>query len=174
MESEPASTLVQSSSSPGPASDAAAYTVSDWERINYYYGISGDPPELVYRSDLLSNPFPIPTDASAHPSTHKTMHGVSGTPLTAVWESLAPQVLAVLKTREIRYSSMNAIRFRTHDDVGYALDIRGPVVIWITTPPGETSAKKAYEASLEILALLEANEIEGVVVEWTEGVVTRL
>ena len=33
--------------------------ISDFERVHYWHGISPDPPELLYRSDLKSNPFPI-------------------------------------------------------------------------------------------------------------------
>jgi hypothetical protein len=36
------------------------YDPSDWERTTYYHGITPDPPELLYRSELLSNPFPKP------------------------------------------------------------------------------------------------------------------
>lgn len=38
----------------------AAYVVSDHERITFYHGISLDPPELLYRSDLQTKPIPVP------------------------------------------------------------------------------------------------------------------
>ena len=47
-----------------PFSNASAVTMvsdyipSEWEKKTYYHGVSVDPPELLYRSDYLDNPFP--------------------------------------------------------------------------------------------------------------------
>ncbi|KAH8977905.1 hypothetical protein EDB86DRAFT_2997234 [Lactarius hatsudake] len=156
------------------ASDATAitpYVLSDWERTIYYNGISPDPPELLYRSDLLENPFPIPEGKHPYLPT-KTVHGVFNTPLNAVWDTVAPQILELLKARKIRYSAMHTARFVTHEEDGN--NTRGPVVIWIATHPATTTAKNAYDASSDILAFLKAHGVEGVVVEWYEGVVERL
>ncbi|KAH8977899.1 hypothetical protein EDB86DRAFT_2997207 [Lactarius hatsudake] len=156
------------------ASDATAitpYVLSDWERTTYYNGISPDPPELLYRSDLLENPFPIPEGKHPYLPT-KTVHGVFNTPLNAVWDTVAPQILELLKARKIRYSAMHTARFVTHGEDGN--NTRGPVVIRITTHPATTTAKNAHDASSDILALLKANGVEGVGVEWYEGVVERL
>lgn len=38
----------------------APHLICEFERVHYWHGISMDPPELLYRSDLKSNPFPIP------------------------------------------------------------------------------------------------------------------
>ncbi|KAG8742377.1 hypothetical protein FRC10_001599 [Ceratobasidium sp. 414] len=176
--SSPASlTLSEASSYPSAltiASDATAvapYAPSGWERTTYYNGISPDPPELLYRSDLLENPIPIPKGRHPHLPT-KTAHGVFNTPLNAVWDTVGPQILECLKARKIRYSAINTARFVTHGEDGEAT--RGPVVIWIATHPTSTTAENAHDASLDILALLKANGVEGVVVEWYEGVVERL
>ncbi|KAG8903606.1 hypothetical protein FRB99_002957 [Tulasnella sp. 403] len=158
------------------ATDATAnspYAISDWERTTYYHGISpgGDHPELLYRSDLLENPFPTPKGRHPHLPT-KTACGVFNTPLNAVWDTVAPQIRELLKTLKIRYSAFNTARFVTHGEDGK--DTLGPIVIWIATHPGTTTAENAHGASLEILSLLKANGVEGVVVEWYEGVVERL
>ena len=156
------------------ASDATAvapYALSDWERTTYYNGISPDPPELLYRSDLLENPFPKPKGRHPHlPS--KTVHGVFNTPLNAVWGAVAPQICELLEARKIRYSAINTARFVTHGEDGK--NTLGPVVIWISTHPTTTTAENAHDASLDILALLKASGVEGVVVEWYEGVVEKL
>ena len=54
--------------------------------INFYYhGVSGDPPKLLWHSDVETNPFPVPS-----PGTNffkiptKAAHGVFKTPLNAV------------------------------------------------------------------------------------------
>ena len=147
------------------------YALSDWERTNYYNGISSDPPELLYRSDLFENPFPIPKGRFPHLRT-KTVHGVFNTPLNAVWGTVAPQIRQLLKARNIRYSVIHTARFVTHGEDGK--DTLGPIVIWIATHPGTTTAENAHDASPGILALLEANGVEGAVVEWYEGAVERL
>ena len=153
------------------ATAASPYAISRRERTTYYYGISGsgDPPELLYRSDLLENPFPIQGGCS-RPS--KTVHGVFNTPLNVVWSTVAPLICELLKTLKIRWSSINAARFVTKDEDGTST--RGPVVVWIAVHPGTTTAENAHDASLEILSLIKANGVEGVVVEWYEGVVERL
>jgi hypothetical protein len=78
------------------------YVVSDWQRTTYYNGISPDHPELLYRSDLLENPSPIPKGRHPHLPT-KTVYGVFNTPLNAVWDTVAPQIREFLKARKIRY-----------------------------------------------------------------------
>ncbi|KZT09279.1 uncharacterized protein LAESUDRAFT_748449 [Laetiporus sulphureus 93-53] len=152
-------------------SDATAYVLSDWERTTYYNGISPDHPELLFRSDLIENPFPIPKGRHPHLPT-KTVHGVFNTPLNAVWGTVAPQICELLKARKIRYSAINTARFVTHGEDGK--DTLGPVVIWIATHPTTTTAENAHDASPDILALLKANAVEGVVVEWYEGAVEKL
>ncbi|KAI9435129.1 hypothetical protein H4582DRAFT_1817885 [Lactarius indigo] len=156
------------------ASDATAvapYVLSDWERTTYYNGISPNHPELLYRSDLLENPFPIPKGRFPHFYT-KTVYGVFNTPLNAVWDTVAPQICELLKGQNIRYSAIKAARFVTHGEDGK--DTLGPIVIWIATHPTTTTAENAHDASPNILALLKANGVEGAVVEWYEGAVEKL
>ncbi|KAK0219891.1 hypothetical protein IW262DRAFT_1448391 [Armillaria fumosa] len=121
------------------------YDLSDWERTTYYHGISPDPPELLYRSDLLSNPFPKPVGRHHHLPT-KTVYGVFNTPLNAVWDTVAPQIRDPLKAKKIRYSAIQTARFVTHNE----------------------------DKQDNILALLEANGVKGAVVEWYEGAVEKL
>lgn len=156
------------------ASDATAatpYDLSTWERTTYYNGISIDPPELLYRSDLLTNPFPIPKGRHPHLPT-KTVYGVFNTPLNPVWHIVAPRICNLLKSRKIRYSAIKAARFVIHGEDGK--DTLGPIVIWIATHPTTTTAKLAHDASPDILALLKTYGVEGAVVEWYEGTVEKL
>ncbi|KAK7453937.1 hypothetical protein VKT23_011449 [Stygiomarasmius scandens] len=149
----------------------APYDISGYERTTYYHGISPDPPELLYRSDFCSNPFPKPVGRHPHLPT-KTIYGVFNTPLNDVWDTVAPQIRDLLKARKICYSAIQTARFLTHgeDDNDYL----GPIVIWIATYPTTTTAENAHDASQDILALLEANEVKGAVVEWYEGAVEKL
>ena len=60
------------------ATAVTPYLVSEYERMTYYHGISLDPPELLYRSDLLDSPFPL-SKGRHTPTPTKTVHGVFNT-----------------------------------------------------------------------------------------------
>jgi hypothetical protein len=153
------------------ATAVAPYVVSEYERTTYYNGISLDPPELLYRSDLLSNPFPLPKGRHT-PTPTKTVNGVFGTQLNKVWGDVAPKIRQLLIEHNIRYSVIMLARFFTQcgDEEGSL----GPIVIWIATHPNTTTAEKAHDVSPLIISLLETFEVKGVVIEWYEGVVERL
>ena len=149
------------------------HLISEFKRVHYWHGISIDPPELLYRSDLESNPFPVPL-----PKTRwfqlpvKTAEGVFETPLNAVWHIVAPMIVALLKKRSIKYSALKTARFSTCDEDGNKT--LGPIVIWIATHPNTTSAENARDASPDILHILKEHKVEGAVVEWYEGSVEKL
>ena len=149
----------------------AAYVVSDYERITFYHGISLDPPELLYRSDLQTNPFPVPKGRYS-PTPTKTVFGVFETQLNEVWNDVAPQICEMLKARHIRYSAVKGARFVTHDEDGE--DSLGPIVIWIATHPNTTTAENAHDVSPDIINLLATFGVEGAVIEWYEGAVETL
>ena len=94
------------------------------------------------------------------------------TRLNDVWDDVAPQICKILKSRSIRCSAIHAARFLTHGKDGE--DSFGPIVIWIVVHPNTTTAENAHDVSPDILSLLEANGVEGAVIEWYEGVVERL
>ncbi|KAI0261853.1 hypothetical protein BC834DRAFT_925374 [Gloeopeniophorella convolvens] len=152
----------------GGATVVSAHAVSEYERTTYYRGISGDgePPDLLYRSDLFINPFPKPKGRHAHlPS--KSVRGVFNTPLNKVWETVGPQIRDLVKGRKVRYSFINPARFVTYGEDN--AETLGPVVIWVGVHPGSTSPDTAHEVSQDILALLVKNGVEGVMVEWCEA-----
>ena len=151
----------------------APHLISMYEMNFYYHGISGDPPNLMYRSDLETNPFPIPppgTDFSKIPT--KTAHGVFNTPLNAVWDTVAPQIVKSMKANGLQYTALNTARFSTVED-GKG-ETFGPVVVWIAVRPNTTNAKAVRDATPDILNILSDVQITDVVVEWYEGLVTRL
>lgn len=148
--------------------------VAPFEKLHFYHGISYVPPELLYRSDLETNPFVIPKGRhSALPE--KTVHGAFDATLTPIWRNtVAPGIVALLKEKErgIRLSTLMAVRFSTPDEDGKA--VFGPIVMWISVHPNTTTAISCRDASPDIIRLLEVHGVKGAVVHWYEGSVEQL
>ncbi|KAH7884836.1 hypothetical protein F5I97DRAFT_1938180 [Phlebopus sp. FC_14] len=139
----------------------------------YYHGVSGDPPKLLWRSDIETNPFPLPppgTNVFKIPT--KTAHGVFKTPLNAVWDTVAPQILVSMKAHGLQHSALKTARFLTVEDGKD--ETFGPVVVWIAVRPNTTNAGAVRDATPDILNILADAQITDVVVEWYEGLVTSL
>ncbi|KAF8264968.1 hypothetical protein EI94DRAFT_1699830 [Lactarius quietus] len=146
--------------------------ISKFEMTYWYHGISGDPPKLMWRSDLETNPFPIPALGDRFfKIPQKTSHGVFNTPLNAVWDTVAPQILVSMKTRGLKYSALKTVRFSIVEDDEETF---GPVVVWIAVRPNTTNAEAVHDATPDILQILADSQITDVVVEWYEGSVERL
>ena len=147
--------------------------VSKFEQNFWYHGISSLPPKLIWRSDIETNPFPIPapgTSLSKIPA--KTAHGVFRTPLNAVWSDVAPRILASIKARGLKCSALQTVRFSTAEEGKE--ETLGPVVVWIAVHPNTTSAWAVRDATPDILQILADEQITDAVVEWYEGSVQRL
>ena len=149
--------------------------VSPFEKTHFYHGISNDPPELLYRSDLDTNPFVIPEGGpSALPE--KTLHpGVGDANFRSLWRStVAPEIMALMREKErgIRHSSLMAVRFSTPDENGHP--VVGPIVIWISVHPNTTTAVACRDASPDILRILESHGVNGAVVDWYEAAIEWL
>ncbi|KAF9555861.1 hypothetical protein CPC08DRAFT_737257 [Agrocybe pediades] len=160
--------------------ELAAHTVvppdliSPFEKKFWYHGISENPPELLYRSDLETNHFP-----TQHPGERfytvptKTAYGVFGTRLNKVWNTVGPQIRDSVKARGLKYSAIKTARFSTVVEV-YGEETFGPVVVWIAVHPNTTNAEAVRDATPDILHILNDAQVTGVVVEWYEGTVERL
>ncbi|OSX61772.1 hypothetical protein POSPLADRAFT_1144689, partial [Postia placenta MAD-698-R-SB12] len=156
------------------ASNATAvseYCPDEYERTSYYNGIAGDGdhPDLVYRSDFLTMPFPKSAGRHARLPV-KSLRGVFDTPLNEVWYTVRPQIRDLIKAQQIIWSSVDLARFFTHAPLGEdAKASLGPVIIWVGVIPGSTSADTAHKVFQEILALLLKNGVKDAVVEWREA-----
>ncbi|KAI0640611.1 hypothetical protein C8Q79DRAFT_995545 [Trametes meyenii] len=137
----------------------------------WYHGISGDPPKLMWRSDIETNPFPVPPPGTNFfQISTKT---VFNTPLNEVWANIvAPRIVASMKARGLRYSALSTARFLTAEDGKD--ETLGPIVVWIAMHPSTTNARAVCDATPGILSILADVQITDVVVEWHEGVVARL
>lgn len=143
--------------------------ISKYESNFWYHGISGDPPKLLWRSDLETNPFPHPpSGARFFKFPTKTAHGVFNTPLNNVWHNVAPKIIASMKAHSLKYSALKAVRFSTLED-GEEDETFGPVVVWIAVRPNTTNAGAVRDATPDILGILADASVHGVVVEWYEG-----
>lgn len=128
----------------------------------------------MWRSDLESNPFPIPppgTEFSQIPAKYVRC-GVYNTPLGKVWNTVAPRILATVEAHGLKFSSLGAVRFATFED-GKEEKL-GPAVILIAVLPGTTNAGEVRDATPDILRILSDVQVTDVVVEWREGMVVNL
>lgn len=148
--------------------------VSPFEARHYWNGISDDPPELLYRSDLESNPFPRPEPGVRFSQLHvKTVSGTWGTAMNdQVWREVAPLIVALFKERRIAYSTLMSVRFSIEDEDGKK--VTSPLVVWVALHPGRNTASNARDVSPDVLSILVKHGVEGAVVEWYEGVVEKL
>ena len=161
------------------ASNATADSMhghDEYKKTSYYNGITGDAnhPYLVYRSDLLTTPFPKPVGRHAYLPV-KSLHGVFNTLLNDVWDAVGPHFRNLIKARKVDWLSIDPACFFTHplleEETKGSL---GPVVIWVGILPGSTSANSTHKVSQEILTLLQKNRVDDVVVEWHEAALQRL
>ncbi|KAI0287433.1 hypothetical protein BC826DRAFT_1117982 [Russula brevipes] len=145
--------------------------VSKYEMHFYYHGV-GDL-RLMWRSDLETNPFPIPAPGTRFfKIPTKTAHGVFGTKLNEVWDDVAPQIIASMKVSGLQYSALTTARFSTVED-GKEPTL-GPVVVWIAVRPNTAKPRDVCDATPDILQILAKFNITDVVVQWYEGSVVRL
>ncbi|KAJ3545444.1 hypothetical protein NMY22_g2435 [Coprinellus aureogranulatus] len=151
-----------------PASDSP-YAPSEYERVWYYYGISGKQggqPELIYRSDFLTTPFPKPRGESTT-IPFKLVRCSLGTPLGRIWNGDAGLlVISLLKEKQVKWRTLNAVRFRTQLEESGDEGTTGPAVVWIGVKPGSISADRAHDVSQYILAHLLERGVDDAVVEW--------
>ncbi|KDR76881.1 hypothetical protein GALMADRAFT_66307 [Galerina marginata CBS 339.88] len=181
--SEAETLYLELSNDPDAHTVVAPNLISKYEMNFWYHGLSTNPPKLMWRSDLETNPFPIPppgTDFSKIPYKHgvantayKTAHGVFNTPLNHVWrDPVVPRIMASMKARGLKCSMLMTARFSTVEEGKD--ETRGPVVVWIAVRPNTTDAAAVRDATPDILRILADVQITDVVVEWYEGSVDRM
>lgn len=140
--------------------------VSEFEKIHFWHGVSANPPELVYRSDHETNPFPVPPPgARFFKIAAKTAQGVFNTPLNLVWGIVAPKIILLFKERGIKYSALLPVRFSSYDEVGKKT--LGPITLWISTHIGRNTPEEARDASPHVLKILEDHGVTGAVTQWS-------
>lgn len=154
----------------------SAYAVTEEEAAWYYFGIGapGEKPVLLYRTSGERTPWSAPTGRIAR-SPQKFARAVYGTPLNRVWDTVGPLIDDLVYTAVKRSYSIVTARFLTVPDGESTKDgTLGPVVICISVDPGSTPVDTAHNVSQEILLVLADHGLDGVDVEWSESITSRL
>ncbi|KAJ6588649.1 hypothetical protein B0H19DRAFT_1248273 [Mycena capillaripes] len=88
------------------------------------------------------------------------------------WEDVRPKVRDLLDEQQVRFSTIDLVRFRTVPDQQTAAVI-SPVVIWVGVLPDSLAGEDAFNSANAILALLEDEDITAVDIEFRESVFRR-
>ena len=88
------------------------------------------------------------------------------------WENVRPKVRDLLDKQQVRFSTIDLVRFRTVPDQQTPAAI-SPVVIWVGVLPDSLASKDAFNSANAILALLSNEGITAVEVEFRESVFRR-
>ncbi|KAG8768077.1 hypothetical protein FRC12_005778 [Ceratobasidium sp. 428] len=92
-----------------------SHLLCEFERIHYYNGVSVDPPEIYYRSNIDTVKFnlAVPGQQNFFETPFKTAEGVLGTPIVKVWDEVAPLIVGLFKFAGVRYSALHPAFFST-------------------------------------------------------------
>ncbi|KAG8993344.1 hypothetical protein FRB90_000723 [Tulasnella sp. 427] len=153
------------------SSNSSLHSVSNTEAMFYYAGISPTPPRLVYCTGSHARPFIKPKGLEAYRQL-KEARGVFNHPLNLVWKTEAgPKVRDLLTAERVSWTSIDGIRFLTHDDDGTTT--LGPVVVWVGVCPGSLTGDHAFNAANKIVDILGGFHIHDVEVEFRESIYRR-
>ncbi|KAI0759357.1 hypothetical protein BC629DRAFT_1066878 [Irpex lacteus] len=125
-------------------------------------------PKLLYRTGSEKYPWAEPSDGLPLQSKSRARSLRHSTQRSLGYRG--SRVSELVREKVQTDHSLSIVRFATHVEDGESID--GPVVIWISVPPGSTSPNTAHEVSQRILQLLENNGVKDVEVEWCEAAVT--
>ncbi|KAF9493988.1 hypothetical protein BDN71DRAFT_1483222 [Pleurotus eryngii] len=145
------------------------HLISEYERTNYYNGISTEPPKLLYHSNLESNPYP----KRPHEARYFTLPTRTTLPVTRmvlnnhVWGDIASQIINVIKQHSIQYSVLLPVHFRIIN--GDDIETFSPLTMWIAVQPGTMTTETAHDASPDIFHIFHNCDISSTMVEWYEG-----
>jgi len=145
------------------------HVISKVEATFYYAGISRSPPKLVYRTS--KDPFVMPKGPEAYRRL-KHPYPVYDHKLGDNWENVRPKVRDLLDKHQVRFSTIDLVRFRTVPDQQTPAVI-SPVVIWVGVLPDSLAGEDAFNSANAILALLEDEDITAVDIEFRESVFRR-
>src|SRR3984957_7601889 len=148
---------------------APPYTLSAAHARLWYYGISKNPPTLVYTTSAV--PFVAPTGPEAYPPS-KRLDPVYGHAICEKWEEVCDATEKLLDEQQLHWSSLDLVRFRTLRDEQHAASV-SPPTFWIGVFPGQVTGAQAAVAAEGIREILLVNAVEGIDIEFRESMVER-
>ncbi|KAG6829475.1 hypothetical protein H0H93_014455, partial [Arthromyces matolae] len=151
--------------------DSPPYVIHKSEAIHYYQGISQFAPVLIYRTSKTREPWVEPTGPwICYP--RKQLRPVFGHKINEEWKNLGPKVRDLLDKQQVRFTSIDVVRFQT--EISLWKHVIGPVVVWIGVSPDTLSGEDAFNSANSLLELLKTHDITDVDVEFRESTYKRL
>ncbi len=102
----------------------------------------------------------------------KYLYPVDNHKLGDKWDDVRPKVRDLLDKQQVRFSTIDLVRFRTVPDQQTPA-VTSPVVIWVGVLPDSLAGEDAFNSANAVLALLEDEGITGVDIEFRESVFRR-
>ena len=133
------------------SSGSPPYVISKVEATFYYAGISRSPPKLVYRTS--KDPFVMPKGPEAYRPL-RYLYPVYDHKLGDKREDVRPKVRDLLDKQQVRFLTIDLVRFRTVSDQQLPAVI-SPVVIWVGILPDSLAGEDVFNSPNAILALVE-------------------
>ncbi|TRM59616.1 hypothetical protein BD626DRAFT_633136 [Schizophyllum amplum] len=141
------------------AQDNCAY--SERQRHYWYYGVSANPPILVYTTS--TEPFVPDAQPSRYPEP------VYDHTIVKQWQKVVLEAEKLLDDQRLLWTSIDLVRFHTRaNKESNHVDSVGPPTFWIGVLPGRVSGAAAAAAAVGIRRILVAHAVEGVDIEFRE------
>jgi len=133
----------------------------------YYYGVpqrpSSSPLRMIARSS--TTPWEMPADPK---DSRKGLRPVGNHVLNEAWEGLAPKIFDVLRSMNVRWTSIDIVRIGNDDQFR---NRTAPVVVWIGIKPDSLSGHDGVKAVFKCKEILLEHNIDDVDVEIRETIV---
>lgn len=161
----PSTSSDSSSASSIASSSTPVHSLSEQEAKAYYAGLCSSP-RLVYRTS--TTPWMEPTGPEAYRQL-KELRSVFGHKLNTVWKDVGPNILQVLDSHGVLWTTIDLVRF-IKVSKGETV---GPVVLWIGVIPDTLLGEDARNSAHECLDLFKGFDITDVEVEYRESIYTQ-
>jgi hypothetical protein len=159
-------TMATTGDTPHPQSSSpmvpAPTPPSETEAKHYYAGLPSRP-ILVARSS--TTPWKAPTGTEAY--YEKKLRPVFNHALSKVWGKLAPEVIALLDSMKVKFTSIDIVRIGIPGEEEDPF----PVILWIGVMPASLSGDDGVVVASKCRGLLEKYDITDVDVEIRESIV---
>ena len=126
-----------------------------------FYGFPPNP--IFYRT---GDPWPVPKGPQAQ-RMPREVRQIFGHPIGDVWRTLGQQLYEFLDSLEVKWSTIDPVRFA---EQGGEI---GPLYLWVGVDPGSLSIELAKAAAVGCKKILADAQFPDVEIAFRESVVTR-